>query len=142
MNSAPAHVITISPYQATESGITVTVLPSYLPHQSDPAEDRYVWGYTIRIRNDNDYSVQLSERHWIIYDAMGRKDEVRGEGVVGQTPVIKPATHFEYASFIPLTTSSGLMQGRYRLIRADGSIMWVKIPAFSLDSPGSNPVAH
>lgn len=124
----------LTPYQSMTEGIAVTVLPAFLAHESNPVEHKYVWGYSIRIRNTTDQSVQLIDRHWIIFDSNGRKEEVRGSGVLGDQPVIKPGTHYDYKSGVPLNTPSGMMQGRYRFIRGDGSHFWVDVPAFSLDS--------
>jgi ApaG protein len=124
----------LTPYQSGNNGIVVTVLPAFLAHESDLAAHKFVWGYAIRIRNMTDQSVQLTERHWIIFDALGRKEEVRGEGVVGEQPIIKPGSYFDYNSGVPLTTPSGMMRGRYRFTTAQGEPFWVDIPAFSLDS--------
>ena len=132
----------LTPYQANTDGIVVTVMPAFLTHESNPAEQKFVWGYAIRIRNMTDQSVQLRDRHWIIYDANGRKEEVVGEGVVGDQPVIKPHDHYDYKSGVPLSTPSGMMQGRYRFTTAHGTDIWVDIPAFSLDSPHDAGVKH
>ena len=125
----------LTPYQAETRGIVITVMPAFLPHESDPVAQKYMWGYAIRIRNLTEHSVQLRDRHWIIYDAVGRKEEVQGAGVVGDQPVIKPGAHYDYKSGVPLTTPSGLMRGQYRFTTSDGSEFWADIPAFSLDSP-------
>lgn len=132
----------LTPYQAETHGIVVTVMPAYLAHESDPGAHKYMWGYAIRIRNTTDQSVQLRDRHWIIYDAMGRKEEVRGEGVVGEQPVIKPNDHYDYKSGVPLSTPSGLMRGQYRFTNAQDTEFWVDIPAFSLDSPHDTAAKH
>ena len=132
----------LTPYQMETHGLVVTVMPAYLAHESDPAEERYVWGYAIRIRNTTDQSAQLVERHWIIYDALGRKEEVMGEGVVGDRPVIKPHDFYDYKSGVPLKTPSGLMQGRYRFTTTQNESFWVDIPPFSLDSPHDGASKH
>lgn len=132
----------LTPYQTETHGIVVTVMPAYLKHESDPDNHKFVWGYAIRIRNTSDHSVQLRDRHWIIYDANGRKEEVRGEGVIGEQPVIKPKDHYDYKSGVPLTTPSGLMRGQYRFTNAQGDEFWVDIPAFSLDSPHDTGAKH
>jgi ApaG protein len=132
----------LTPYQAETHGIVVTVMPAFLARESDPAEQTYMWGYNVRIRNTRPDSVQLRDRHWIIYDGLGRKEEVRGEGVIGEQPIIKPGTFYDYKSGVPLTTPSGLMSGQYRFTTSDGSEFWVDIPAFSLDSPHDDAVKH
>jgi ApaG protein len=125
----------LTPYVAVTDDVVVTVLPAFLEHESDHAKQLYVWGYAIRIRNNRDDSIKLAERHWIVYDAQGRKEETRGDGVVGEQPVIMPGLHYDYKSGVPLKTPSGMMEGRYRFIRNDNSDFWVTIPSFSLDSP-------
>jgi ApaG protein len=127
---------------AVTHGIMVTVLPAFLEHESDPIKMKFVWGYAIRIRNTTDQSVQLTDRHWIVYDAKGRKEETRGEGVIGEQPVIMPGMHYDYKSGVPLQTPSGMMEGRYRFVNNDGSDFWVTIPAFSLDSQYDNTQHH
>lgn len=122
-------------YECLTRGIRVSVSPSYLEDQSDPDEPRYVWAYTVRIDNESDATVQLRERHWRITDARGFTDEVVGEGVVGEQPVLRPGEGFEYTSGAPLATPSGLMVGAYRMTTPEGDVFDVDIPAFSLDSP-------
>jgi ApaG protein len=109
--------------EAVTDGIRITVQPSYSSLDSDPANNYFKFVYRIRIRNESDDAVCLLSRHWIIVDADGERQEVRGEGVVGQQPVIVPGQTFEYASFCPLPTSWGTMEGEYvmRRIHADGS---------------------
>lgn len=128
-------MIQLFPYAATTRGITVRVAPSYLPEQSDPQGGRWVWAYHIRIENGGDEPVQLISRHWIITDAQGRTQEVRGLGVVGEQPVIQPGASFDYVSGCPLTTPSGMMRGSYQMTLGSGWPFEVEIPAFSLDSP-------
>ena len=122
-------------YTKTTQGIKVIAMPQYLADQSDPAESRYVWAYTIRIMNQSEATVKLLNRHWRITDASGRLREVRGPGVVGEQPVLKPGDEFEYTSGVPLSTPSGIMQGEYEMILESGATMEVLIPPFSLDSP-------
>ncbi|NBN64283.1 Co2+/Mg2+ efflux protein ApaG [Microvirga tunisiensis] len=129
-------------YRATTNGIQVTVEPMYLPDQSEPQQDRYVWAYTIEIRNLGSVPVQLRTRHWIITDALGRVEEVEGAGVIGQQPLILPGEAFEYTSGCPLATPSGIMEGSYSMELPDGSRMEVEIPAFSLDSPSVRRVLN
>ncbi|WP_114393222.1 Co2+/Mg2+ efflux protein ApaG [Oleisolibacter albus] len=122
-------------YSESTRSIRVSVEPRYLPDQSDPAEGRYLWSYTVRIENQGGETVQLRTRHWQITDALGRRQEVRGAGVVGEQPVLTPGAAFEYTSGTPLPTPSGIMVGSYRMVTADGEPFDVRIPAFSLDSP-------
>jgi len=122
-------------YERITRGIRVSVSPFYLEDQSDPEEPRFVWAYTVRIDNQGTEVVRLRARHWRITDARGVTDEVIGEGVVGEQPVIRPGEGFEYTSGAPLKTPSGLMVGSYRMETPDGEAFDVDIPAFSLDSP-------
>lgn len=122
-------------YIATTRGIRVRVMPQYLEQQSNPDDDHYVWAYTIEITNEGNETVQLRSRHWKITDAHGRLEEVRGAGVVGETPVLAPGEAFSYTSGCPLSTPSGIMVGTYQMVTADGEKFDVAIPAFSLDSP-------
>jgi len=122
-------------YECITQGIRVSVRPFYLDDQSDPEEPRYVWAYTVRIDNESSAPVQLKTRYWRITDAKGLTDEVRGQGVVGEQPVIRPGEGFEYTSGAPLATPSGMMVGHYNMAKTDGEVFEVNIPAFSLDSP-------
>ena len=124
-------------YRALTHEIEITVEPFYLEEQSEPDESRFVWGYRIVITNRSGQTVQLRDRHWRITDALGKMDEVTGEGVVGEQPVLEPGEQFEYSSGCPLDTSSGMMVGQYRMVRQDGESFMVDIPAFSLDVPGT-----
>ena len=122
-------------YEATTQGVKVSVQPFYLEDESDPEEGRYFWAYQVRIENTSEESLQLKTRYWRITDSAGRPEEVRGEGVVGEQPIIEPGFVFEYTSGAPLGTASGFMAGHYRMHKNDGSSFEVEIPAFSLDSP-------
>jgi len=122
-------------YEAVTRGIRVRATPQYLEEESAPEDDRFFWAYTIDISNEGSETVQLRSRHWRITDAEGRTEEVRGPGVVGETPVLKPGTNFRYTSGCPLETPSGIMVGSYRMTTEDGEQFNVDIPAFSLDSP-------
>jgi ApaG protein len=129
-------------YEAVTRGVRVAVTPEFLDDKSDPDENRWVWAYTIEIANLSNTTVQLRSRYWRIIDALGRCQEVRGEGVVGEEPVIPPGHAFEYTSGCPLGTSSGLMVGEYEMETASGERFAVEIPAFSLDIPGQMQVRH
>ena len=129
-------------YSTTTKDIRVTVEPRYLEDRSDPAERRYFWAYTVEIANSGDAAVQILARHWIITDANGRREDVRGIGVVGEQPVITPGSSFSYTSACPLPTPSGVMVGTYQAIADGGEVFSVAIPAFSLDVPGARPVLN
>jgi ApaG protein len=122
-------------YEAVTRGIRIRVTPQYLEEESAPDERRYLWAYTIDISNEGGETVQLRSRHWRITDADGRTEEVRGPGVVGQTPVIQPGASFSYTSGCPLGTPSGIMVGSYQMTTEAGELFNVAVPAFSLDSP-------
>src|SRR5688572_6261036 len=122
-------------YEQVTRSIRVRVRPEYLEAQSAPDEGRYFWAYTVEIVNEGSETVQLRSRHWRITDANGHVEEVRGPGVIGQTPVLGPGESFEYTSGCPLRTSSGIMVGSYQMTKSNGALIDVAIPAFSLDSP-------
>jgi len=123
-------------YCETTAGITITVKPSYLDAQSSPENSHFVWAYHIRIENNGSRTVQLRNRHWRITDSRGRTQEVRGAGVVGEQPVLRPGDSFEYTSGTGLPTPSGIMAGSYEMEASDtGERFDVKVPSFSLDSP-------
>lgn len=129
-------------YRATTRGIQVTVTPQYLADRSSAEDGRYFWAYTIEIVNKGDVTVQLKTRHWKITDARGRLEEVRGPGVVGEQPVLKPGDRFEYTSGVPLTTPTGMMAGTYQMVSESGERFDVEVPAFSLDSPSTPRILH
>lgn len=131
-----------SMYQERTGSIEVTVEPFYIEEESAPEQGRYVFGYRIEIVNDGRETVQLLDRHWRITNGRGETTEVHGAGVVGKQPVLEPGERFEYASFCPLTTSSGIMVGSYDMVAADGGRFTVAIPAFSLDAPAAFARAH
>lgn len=135
MHSAPA-------YTDETEGVVVRVRPSYLAGQSDPAESRWVWAYQVEIVNLSGGPVQLVARRWTITDALGRVEEVRGPGVVGEQPVIEPGDSYAYASGCPLTTPSGSMVGAYFMQDAEGRMFEAAIPAFSLDVPDPRRVLN
>ncbi|CCD90610.1 conserved hypothetical protein [Bradyrhizobium sp. ORS 375] len=122
-------------YRAVTRHIEVTVEPNFLPEKSSVADGRWFWSYTVTITNSGTETVQLRSRHWVITDGAGRQQEVRGEGVVGEQPVLAPGERFEYTSGVPLTTASGFMSGSYQMESASGETFDIAVPAFSLDSP-------
>jgi len=123
------------PYIAETEGVLVKVRPSYLAGQSDPDAGRWVWAYQVEIVNLGTSAIQLVSRHWVITDARGHVEEVRGSGVIGEQPVIAPGDSYSYASGCPLTTPSGSMVGAYSMTDGDGRVFEAAIPAFSLDIP-------
>jgi len=122
---------------AITEGIRVRVQSLYLPDQSSPEDDRYVFAYTITISNESVRTAQLRTRHWIITDGRGTIEEVRGDGVVGEQPRLQPGQSFQYTSGCVLTTAIGTMHGTYRMWRDDGTFFDAVIAAFSLASPAS-----
>ena len=124
-------------YTAVTHDVRITVLPEYLADRSDPERGRYFWAYTIEITNLGRHVMQLISRHWIITDAEGRVEEVRGLGVIGEQPVLQPGETFRYTSGCPLTTSSGIMTGTFSMEDEVGTAFDVAIPTFSLDSPAA-----
>jgi ApaG protein len=122
-------------YRATTRQIEVIVEPQFLPERSAPEKQQFFWSYTIVIVNTGPETVQLKTRHWIITDGTGRSQEVRGEGVIGEQPVLAPGERFEYTSGVPLTTASGFMTGHYQMVNDSGERFEIDIPLFSLDGP-------
>jgi ApaG protein len=122
-------------YRAVTRQIEVLVEPEFLPERSSPENRQFFWAYSIVIVNEGNESVQLKTRHWIITDGRGQRQEVRGEGVVGEQPHIAPGERYEYTSGVPLTTPSGFMTGSYQMVTESGEKFDLAIPLFSLDSP-------
>lgn len=119
-------------YYAITEGVRVTVTPSFLERHSDPAEPRYVFAYHIRIENVGTTSAHLRWRHWFIHDPAWQDQEVQGEGVVGQEPLIEPGGVHEYESFCVLRGPEGHMEGYYTMYRPDGSSFRAAVPRFLL----------
>ena len=117
--------------------IRIEVETAYLDHQSEPDEGRYAFAYSITIHNDGPVAAKLLSRHWIITDADGGVQEVRGEGVVGEQPLIRPGEHFHYSSGAILPTPVGSMRGAYTMIDAAGHEFQAPIAAFTLARPGA-----
>lgn len=122
-------------YSATTFSIEVTVEPFYLEDRSEPDENRFVWGYRVTIANQSEETVQLLARYWHITDGLGRVEEVRGAGVVGEQPELSPGDSYQYMSGCPLSTPSGIMVGRYTMRNEHDQLFDIDIPAFSLDLP-------
>jgi ApaG protein len=125
------------PNVATTKGISVRVSVSYLAEQSAPSSGRWFWSYHVRIENGSKRSVQLLSRSWHIIDGRGTLHEVRGEGVVGEMPLIAPGASFDYVSGCPLNTPTGSMSGSYHMIDEDGTAFDVAIPRFALVGPAA-----
>lgn len=123
---------------AVTDGIRVSVSALYLPHQSSPDEGRFVFAYTVVIRNEGERTAQLRSRHWVITDGRGRIEEVRGDGVVGEQPVLQPGQEFHYTSGCVLATPRGTMHGSYQMRRQDGSTFEAEISPFVLAKPGAD----
>ena len=129
-------------YALTTRSILVQVEPEYLPDQSEPEDHRYVWAYHVHIENQGTDTVQLKSRYWHITDEMGQVQEVTGDGVIGEQPVLSPGQSFEYTSGTPLGTPSGIMCGHYVMESESGDVFEATIPAFSLDSPHQARMLH
>lgn len=115
--------------------ITVTTRTAYVPEQSDIANERYVFAYTITLKNTGSVRAQLISRHWIITDANSRLQEVRGLGVVGEQPNLEPDASFEYTSGTAIATPVGTMRGTYQMVAADGLQFDAVVPEFTLSMP-------
>jgi ApaG protein len=129
-------------YEKITDNISVTVESAYLDEQSRPEDHHFVWAYRVRIQNKGGDTVQLRSRYWRITDSNGHVQEVEGDGVVGEQPTLKPGESFEYTSGTPLNAPGGIMLGAYKMIRPNGELFSVEIPAFSLDSPYESGVRH
>src|ERR1700722_5781672 len=129
-------------YSAVTRRIEVTVKPNFMPERSSAEKRQYFWSYTIVITNSGQETVQLRTRRWIITDASGRTQEIRGEGVIGEQPVLAPGERFEYTSFVPLPTASGFMTGSYQMVTDSGERFEIDVPTFSLDSPEAKRVLN
>jgi ApaG protein len=124
-----------TPYKAITKEIAVSVLPTYLEAQSSPGNSQYFWAYRVLIENQGRETVQLLSRHWMITNARGEFTEVKGAGVVGEQPVLKPGESYIYTSGAPLNTTSGMMGGAYQMESETGERFDIEIPTFSLDIP-------
>jgi ApaG protein len=122
-------------YTAVTRQIEVQVAPRYLADRSSPENSYFFWAYTITLTNRGRETVQLKTRHWRITDANGKLQEVRGPGVIGEQPVLRPGGNFQYTSGVPLPTPSGFMTGSYGMVTEAGEPFDIQIPTFSLDLP-------
>lgn len=123
---------------AVTRGVLVEVASAYVPNRSSPDEGEFFFAYTVRIANGSTQTVQLLSRHWIITDGRGRVEEVRGPGVIGQQPVLKPGEAFQYTSACPLSTPYGTMRGTYEMRCADGTRFDAEIAPFELAIPSES----
>jgi ApaG protein len=121
--------------EAVTNNVRVEVESQYAPERSQPFQSEWFFHYTVRITNEGDETVQLLSRHWIITDATGHTQEVRGPGVVGEQPVLSPGEAFQYKSGCPLKTSTGVMRGTYQMVTEDGEHFDVEIAPFALHEP-------
>lgn len=126
-----------TPPEASTQGIRVRVETRYAPEYSQPQRNQWFFLYTIHITNEGQEEVQLLARHWIIRDATGKVEEVRGPGVVGENPVLEPGASFRYTSGCPLATPFGSMEGSYEMVTAKGERFAARIPLFELREPGA-----
>ena len=117
--------------------IAVSSEVSYISSQSDPLANKFVFAYTITISNHGNLSARLIDRHWIITDSTGKIEEVKGEGVIGETPDLKPGESFQYTSGSMLETPTGSMEGSYGMKAEDGTMFKASIPLFTLSKPNS-----
>ncbi len=122
-------------YEQKTRDVIVRVEPDYLDEQSSPADHRFIWAYTVEIENQSKIDLKVVERFWKIADSRGQVQEVRGEGVVGEQPTLKPGEVFRYTSGAPLSAPSGMMLGNYYVQTPEGDRLEVEIPTFLLDSP-------
>ena len=122
--------------------IAVSVEPTYLETRSSPDNSQYFWAYRVIIENQGRETVQLLSRHWMITNASGEFTEVKGPGVVGEQPVLKPGERFEYTSCAPLDTPSGMMGGAYQMESESGERFDIEIPTFSLDRPNQSVLVN
>jgi ApaG protein len=120
---------------AKKYAVSVSAKTRYIADQSDEAKDRFVFSYTVTIRNSGTMPAQLISRHWIITDSSNKVQEVRGLGVVGAQPLLKPGEHFEYTSGTALATPVGTMSGSYQMVAEDGTQFDAPIPEFTLSVP-------
>lgn len=125
----------MQPVSATTEGIRVEVVSEYVPSMSRPMQSSWLFAYTIRIHNEGQTPARLLRRHWLITNAEGHTSEVRGDGVVGESPRLAPGESFEYTSACPLDTPFGSMRGSYQMVRDSGQEFEVAIPAFRLIQP-------
>ena len=129
-------------YKAITRGIAVSVVPTYLEADSSPSNSQYLWAYRVTIENQGRETVQLLSRHWMITNARGELTQVKGSGVIGQQPFLKPGESHAYSSGALLNTPSGMMAGSYQMESDSGERFDVEIPTVSLDAPNQGVSLH
>jgi ApaG protein len=133
-------MIESTPYTQITESVQIDVFPSYIEEQSDPLKGLFFFAYKVRITNQGEDTCQLHNRHWIIRNGKGQEEHVKGEGVVGQKPVLHPGETFEYTSFCPMNTPTGNMRGRFEMT-SEGATgphrFWVAVPVFFLRRPNT-----
>lgn len=129
-------------YTKTSHSVTVSVRSIFLDTHSEPESNQYLWAYHIRIHNRRAEAIQLRSRYWQITDDRGHVIEVRGGGVVGEQPLLRPGEVYEYTSGTPLGAPSGIMVGSYRMETEKGELLEVAVPAFPLESPFQKVILH
>ncbi len=132
LKDQPLHA---SSSEAVTNNVRVEVESHYAPEHSQPFQSEWFFHYTVRISNEGEDTVQLLTRHWIITDATGHVEEVKGAGVVGEQPLLRPGESFQYTSGCPLKTSTGVMRGTYQMVTEDGDHFDVEIAPFALHEP-------
>jgi ApaG protein len=135
MSEIKAQPLHASSSEAVTNNVRVEVESQYAPEHSQPFQNEWFFHYTVRISNEGDETVQLLTRHWLISDATGHTEEVRGEGVVNEQPVLRPGESFQYTSGCPLKTSTGVMRGTYQMVTEDGDRFDAEIAPFALHEP-------
>jgi ApaG protein len=135
MQESKDQPLVASASEAVTNNVRVEVESVYAPERSQPFENEWTFDYTVRITNERDETVQLLSRHWIITDATGHTEEVKGGGVVGEYPTLAPGESFQYTSFCQLRTSGGVMRGTFQMVTEDGDHFDVEIAAFALHEP-------
>lgn len=130
------------PYSETTQNVQITVWPEFIDNKSSAIGEIFVWSYHVRIENLGTEPVNLINRYWRIIDEKGNIQEVRGEGVVGEKPIISAGSSYQYSSGVHLRHASGIMMGNYQMQKNNGEIFIVKIPAFSLDVPNAKSVLN
>lgn len=129
-------------FKAKTHGVSVTVMPVYIDERSNPESSQYFWAYRVVIENESDQTLQLLTRYWKITDSNGHVEEVHGDGVIGEQPVLKSGENFSYTSGCPLSTPSGIMVGSYNMQNEKGEMLEIAVPAFPLDLPDIHPVIN
>jgi ApaG protein len=122
-------------FQTTTNGVVVRVWTTFVPQHSDPSRSQFSWQYTVELENQRPDTVQLISRHWLITDGTKRVEVVKGPGVVGEQPVLKPGETFNYTSGCRLGTPTGSMRGSYQIVTADGEEFEARVPPFPLRTP-------